>query len=233
MGDGMNVTYSKTVLQAFIAGAPELEKLVNLLQDRIGKVKISADCADGFSREFGTVDDLINYENPKSKEIIEVSLSTGLRHVDSEFAEVALPSTEGISIRFGASEDVVAKLRDDIIDILEGMRPWYNMLSLINSYPAAVVTFFIVCIGALLVDLWLYEYSSKVGVAGVIIGLIGFISAILFLVHKLFNYLFPWQVFMIGQGKSRFRDKERIQWGVGITFLVSLAAGLVIWLITR
>jgi hypothetical protein len=45
--------------------------------------------------------------------------------------------------------------------------------------------------------------------------------------------LFPSAVFTIGQGKSRFRDKERIQWGVGITFLVSLAAGLVIWLITR
>ena len=229
----MNVIYSKTVLQAFIAGAPELRKIAELLQDRISKVKISAKCADGFSREFGTVDDLINYENPKSKEILQVSLSTGSRYdLDSEFAEIDLPGAEGISIRFGASEDIVTKLQADTIDILAGMRPWYNMLSLINSYPAAVVTFFIVCLGALSVDLWLYEYSSKVGVAGVIIGLIGFISAILFLVNKLFNYLFPWQVFMIGQGKSRFRNKEWVRRGVSIGFPVSLVAGLIIWLIS-
>ena len=228
----MNVTYSKTVLQAFIAGAPELKKLVDLLEDRIGKVKISADCADGFSREFGTVDDLINYENPKSKEIIEVTLSTGLRHIDSEFAEVGLPSAEGISIRFGASEDVVTKLREDTIDILEGMRPWYNILAICNHSLAILIVPLILSVAAWSVDRWLYEFSSKIGITGVLIGLFTIIPAVLSLGHKLCNFLVPWQVFMVGQGKSRFRNKERVRWVVGIGFLVSLAAGLIIWLIT-
>ena len=228
----MNVKYSKNLTQAFIAGPSELTKLTELLQDRIGKVEIHADCADNLSRQFETVDDLISYENPKSKEIRCIHLRVSSNHI-LDSSSIVLPSTDGISIQFTESEDVVSVIRDDILDILAGMRPWYNMLSLINSYPAPVFTYFVACLVALSVDLWLYEYSSKIGVAGIIMGLICVIPAILFLLHKLFNFLFPLQVFTIGQGELRFKDKEWVRWGVVIGFPISLAAGLIIWLMTR
>ena len=37
----MNVNYSEELPQAFVVGPDELEKLVGLLQERIGKVSIS------------------------------------------------------------------------------------------------------------------------------------------------------------------------------------------------
>jgi hypothetical protein len=35
-------------------------------------------------------------------------------------------------------------------------------------------------------------------------------------------------VFLIGQGKNRFQQLERFQWGVIIAFIVSFAAGIII-----
>ena len=229
----MNVKYSKNLKQAFIAGAPELRKLTELLQDRIGEVKIYADCADDFTREFETVEDLIRYENPKSREICRV-------HLDAESddplksANIILPyfSRDGISVEFTASEDAVFNLRDDTVDILLGMRPWYNKLALINHWLAITIVPIIVFVVMLAVDLWLYSFSSKVGITGVTTGLFITTFAILFLGRKLLNCLFPWEVFTIGQGELRFKNKERVQWGVVIGFPVSLVAGLIIWLIT-
>ena len=71
----MNAHYSKHLSHAFVVGPDELKKFVGLLQERIGKVDICAYCADGFSREFKAVKDLIAYENPKSKDIRRIHLS--------------------------------------------------------------------------------------------------------------------------------------------------------------
>ena len=46
--------------------------------------------------------------------------------------------------------------------------------------------------------------------------------------NKLRDFFFPPIVFTTGHGKSRFKNKERLQWVVIIGFVVSLAAGLVV-----
>ena len=73
----MNVNYSDELPQAFVVGPDELKKLVELLEKRIGEVSISADCIDKIQREFTTVKDLIDYENPKSKRICRIYLTAG------------------------------------------------------------------------------------------------------------------------------------------------------------
>jgi hypothetical protein len=123
----MNVRYSKNLIQAFVAGDSGLKKLTELLQDRIGTVEIRAGYADGFSRDFETINDLIAYENPKSKEIHRVRLNA-CSEDSSKSATIDLPSSSGrgIAIDLTAPEDVVSKLREDTLDIIAGMRPWYD-----------------------------------------------------------------------------------------------------------
>ena len=228
--DDMNVRYFEELKQAFIAGTPELKKIIALLQNSFDKVEIRADCADHFSREFESVDDLINYENPMSEEIRSLRLLASTWHLGSYSSAVVKfeRSSKKITIAFTASEEVASRLKREIRNIIVGMRPWYDVLSRIN-----VGWIF----GTLLNLLWcivVLRYVSKFIEDKVIFGTMWLLSIIvsfailLFVGHKLRIFLFSQAVFTIGQGKSRFRDKERIQWSVVISFLVSLAAGLVI-----
>ena len=229
----MNAEYSDLLTQAFVVGPSELKKLTNLLQDSVGEVKITAGCADGISREFETVDRLIEYENPKRKEILNVRLlALAQRSGVDSLAMVDLGrSFKGIDINFTGCEDTVSRLKEKTLDILTGTRPWYNRLSYISFG------------GVFVALLWwfgwdiVWRYPSVIieTVPSILAGLIAVVLGIIlwFSGNKLGNYFFPYAVFTIGQGKSRFENKERFQWSVGIPLLISLAAGLIIWLITR
>lgn len=227
----MNVNYSKVLPHAFVVGEYELKKLTKLLQNRVGKVDIRADCADGFSREFENVDDLIHYENSKSKEIRRLHLSASSGDL-SKSATITFPdfSKRGILIDFTGSEDFVYTLQRNTLDIITGTRPWYSILArIINSVYGWSLAFGIVYPALSVMSSFVYKVEN------IIVPFIVFILTWMIVIplNKLCQFLFPQAVFTIGQGKFRFEDKERFQWGVGIAFIVSLAAGLIIWLITR
>lgn len=225
----MNVSYSKILPHAFVVDGCQLKKLTKLLQDHFDKVEIRVDCADDFSREFRTVDDLINYENPKSKKICRLRLSA--RSDDhSQSATITFPdfSKRGILVDFISSEDSVYTLQRNTLDIITGMCPWYSILARINSPYGFSFVFAIMYVALRVMSLFVYKVQN------IIVPLIVFILTlmIVILLSKLCQFLFPPAAFKIGQGKSRFKVKERIQWGIVISSLVSLATGLIIWLIT-
>ena len=125
----MKGRYSKELSHAFVVSPDELKKLVELLQKRIGEVDISVKCADDFSREFNTVKELIAYENPKPKRIRSIRL--GARSDDySKSATIVFRDhfffRSGISIDATGREDVVSRLKEEILDVVAGMCPWYN-----------------------------------------------------------------------------------------------------------
>ena len=122
-----------------------MKKLTRLLQDRIGKVQISVDCVDGFSREFNTLKDLSTYENSKSKRIYRIHLSARSDDFSKSATIVFRDSFRfeaEVSIDVTGREDVVSRLKEEILDVMAGMRPWYNVI--------ARVDFFITNIGLLL-----------------------------------------------------------------------------------
>ena len=149
----MDVHYSDKLKHAFVIRDSELKKLTRLLQDRIGKVDILAHCADGFYREFETVKDLITYENPKSKEICRIRLraraNDGSKSATIDFSDA---SWEGISIDCTGGEDDVSKFKEKTLDIIAGMRPWYNMLTSINFVSVSIIVFFILYLAARLTN---------------------------------------------------------------------------------
>lgn len=227
----MNVNYSEELSQAFVVGPDELKKLVELLQKRIGKVSISADCIDKIQREFTTVKDLIDYENPKSKRICRIYLDA--REGFEKSATIAFrdssSSGEGISLSISAREDVVLRLKDKILDVISGMFPWYSPIGQIKLmspvgftlYLLAVPLFFILIL-FLLFKLKLIPNLITREVSSLI--LLPSIGGIMFL-GRLLKWLFPSGIFAIGQGKSRFETLKRVKWGVVISFAVSFAAG--------
>ena len=128
----MTVQYSKRFSQAFVIGGSKLKKLTELLKNRVSNVSVSAGCVDGMSYEFKTVEDLIAYENPKSKKIVSIELYAESEDL-SRSARFSFVSqdflTTGISIKITGNEDIISRLRDEILDIIKGTRPWYDVLS--------------------------------------------------------------------------------------------------------
>ena len=244
----MDVHYSDELKQAFVVSPDHLKKLVELLQNRIGKVNISTDCVDKIERKFNTVKDLIAYENPKLKRISSIHLRARSDNYSKSATIVfhdSLRFWAGVSIDITGREDVVSRLKEKTLDIIVGMRPWYDMMHRINfsliSCGAWVIVFFMsflsfICSLTLKLK-WVPLSDSGEKIIGLLaslgipmsIALVLFCLAALFF-NKLRDFFFPPAVFMIGQGESRFKRKEQFQWVVIIGLGVSLAAGLLLWI---
>ena len=160
------IHYSKTLWNAFVVDDCKLKNLTKLLQDRIGDVTFSAEFVHGVSRRFETVGDLIDYENPKSKEILNICL-----HAESDdlktSARISFLRASGspaISISLDACEIVLFKLLDEIQDVIRGMRPWYDVVSRYPSVYSLVIACFGVLIGGIF---WIEEIEEYIkGVIG-------------------------------------------------------------------
>ena len=242
----MDVHYSDELKQAFVVSPADLKKLVELLEKCIGKVNISTDCIDNIQRKFTTIKDLIGYENPKSKRICRIYLSA--REGFEKSATIAFrdPSSfsGGVSLSITAPEDVVLRLKDKILDIVAGTRPWYNPLARLDlATPTGLVFYLLLCVVVIILCTFIafkfgFISDSKEGMelGDQLRSFIWFTSIIFCIVYliffsKLLKWLFPSTVFTIGQGESRFETLKWIQWSVAIAFAVSLTAGFVVWII--
>jgi len=233
--------YSVELSQAFVAGEEELKKLTDLLSNRIGSFEICAHCTDNVSRTFKTVKELAAYENARGKSICRISISS--RSDDfKKRAEIDLSGSRwrGISLDIEARDDVVSRLRTEIKDLVDGMRPWYTVLHRVDFQSIAIFAYLL--LGFVLLFVvgfnWIsVNNSQQQNPSGSALAQLVAYSGIaaLFIMGLVMNRvrdsLFPRAVFLIGQGKTRFQHLERIQWGVVVAFLVSFAAGvtLAIW----
>ena len=235
----MDVRYSEELSQAFVVGPTDLKKLIELLEKRVGVVDVSAGCVDEIERKFNTVEDINTYENSKSKRIRRIHLSAQSDDYSKSATIVFRDATWyslGISINVNGREDVVSRLREEVLDIAIGMRPWYNWIACANLVKIFAVGFYALLFIALIsISLeWLPGSNSppsdsEIGKGKAIASL--FILGVLlclWAIHWLRGFLFPKGFFTIGQGVSRFNLLEKIRWGVIVSFFVSLAAGFVI-----
>lgn len=218
----MTVQYSKRFSHAFVIDGSKLKKLTELLKNRVSNVSVSAGCVDGMSYEFKTVEDLIAYENPKSKKIVSIKLYAESedfsRSARISFVSQGFPT--GILIEVTGNEDIISRLRDEILDIIKGTRPLYDMLS---RFPYGYSAGIGILIG-LIVRIYLKRYLTETfeEEAENIARLLMYASTLLIMypVYKLLCFCFPKGCFAIGQGKSRFNS---LKWFRGIiaTLIIS------------
>lgn len=236
----MKGRYSEELSHAFVVRPDELKKLVELLQKRIGKVDISADCVDKIEREFDTLKELITYENSKSKRIRRIHLSARSDNYSKSATIVFRDSfLMGVSINVNGREDVVSRLKEDILDIVAGMRSWYGVIHRVNFFYVFLISWLILLIIRILSYIsalalkfkWVPVDEILTSLAALPQGWLAILAILLIVLgifsNNLRDFFFPPIIFAIGQGEARFKRKEQLQWGIVITFFVSLAATLV------
>lgn len=235
----MDVRYSDHLEHALVISPSDFKKLVELLQRRVGKVNIRVDCVDSIEREFKTAKDLIAYENPKSKRIQRIYLTARSDDYSKSATIVFRDSSyvgTGISIDITGREDVASRLKEKVLDVLSGMRPWYSWIARVDLVKTFAIVFIIPFI--ILPIFILFEWipvsdsppSNSANVKGSAISILFLLSTLLCFwgLHQLRGFLFPKIVFAIGQGESRFKLLEKTRWVVVIGFGVSFAAGLLL-----
>ena len=146
-------------------------------------------------------------------------------------------SWRDISLDVHGRDDVVDRLRAELLEILSGIRPWYATVQRVNFVALAVFA------PAVLFLLFLIRIALRPNPAGtstgsnprmdailwlIVIGTYASFLVVGFLLNRFRDSIFPRSVFLIGQGKARFQHLERIHWSIGIAFLVSLLAGIVV-----
>lgn len=237
----MEAHYSVTMTTPFVIGPDQLETLSSLLRDEIGKVEILAECSDGFSRQFSSFQELVNYENPRSKEITRIQL-TARSDGFTKNASIDISGSRwrGVSLDFRANEDAVDRLRTHTLDVFDGTRPWYGMVHNVDFVYAGCVALLLLWLSLLAgfalrrvpgSDTPESTYTTKRQSAIAQMANIAVLAAIFgigIVLNRARDTIFPRAVFTIGQGAIRFRDLERWHWGLLIATFASLIAGFLI-----
>ena len=71
----MDLNFEFENRDAFVVSIEAVKRIHDILSDPIGKVTITAKCADRIERTFDHVDALSTYENSKSKRIVSLCIS--------------------------------------------------------------------------------------------------------------------------------------------------------------
>jgi len=234
----MDAHYSVELPQAFVAGEDELKKLADLMCDRIGNLEIHADCADDVARTFKTVKELATFENAKGKEIRRLRFSARSDDFKKRGTiDLSGSRWRGISLDFDARDDILSRLRTEVLDLIGGMRPWYAVLHRVDFASIALLAYLLLWFGFLIVVAFKWvpvDGSKEQNPSGsalaqlIIFGGIAVLFALGIVLNRFRDSVFPCALFLIGQGKARFQHLERCQWGIVIAFIVSFAAGVII-----
>jgi hypothetical protein len=236
----MDAHYAVDLTTPFVVGPGELAKLAEILERHVGTVRIQADCADGVSRSFPAIRDVIAYENATSTQITSIRIAAS----STDFARSASVQFAGsrwrtISLDLRADDDLVAKLKTETLEIVEGTRPWYAVMQRIDfvfvGFMALMLLLLAVLAAIAIKRLPASRSAAPENVqqsAVAQLQLFGILAAVIvlgFVLNGARDWLFPFAVFTIGQGSARFSSLERIQWGIVIAFVVSLVSALVVF----
>jgi hypothetical protein len=234
----LDADFAIEVPHAFIARCDDVRSLSKLLSSEIGDVSFSAECADGVTRKFSSIDELIAFDNPRTKEIIRLKMIA--RSDDfKRRGEIDLSGSRrrGISIRIEGSDDVVVSLKESILEIVSSMRPMYSWL---HRYDLVSVTLVIQMLIGVLPAIVVAVRATDVPISGSIsersaarVVLIGLVLPVVSIALGTFanrfrNSFFPKAFFAIGQSNRRLQKLETIQTAVVVGFFVSFAASVVV-----
>jgi hypothetical protein len=217
--------------QPFVFTDREAKRFSELLSKHIGEVNIVTSCADAIRREFKSARDLIEYENAKSSEI-EYIAYTAYSEDGQKTASLRMGKMvdRTVELNISGPEPTVKKLKDELCDVIEGIRPWYWMVCYINFYVVMLVLYIL---GMNLINLLTPDDSKpspglKLGRAllglAVFVSVIGLFVLLGWILNILRRKYFPMGMFAIGQGEQRHRVGEKIRWIVIIGFLLSVLA---------
>ncbi|SPF49710.1 hypothetical protein SBA1_930001 [Candidatus Sulfotelmatobacter kueseliae] len=192
---------------AFAATARDVTKLGQLVGTYPGKVTVEARCRDGLKRSFGTLEELLGYENPVRAAITRLEFSANSSD-GLLMAEVILGSLE----RFDEAKNVwlSGKASNEpsfharVAEILDGMRPWYSRIAKLH---VSTVGFYL-----LLPAYGVLKYNLHYVDALALIGAVAVIGPPAWCALWLRRLWFPVSTFAIGQGLERHKRELPARW---------------------
>lgn len=237
----MDANSKFSVNHAFVLEPEQARKICKLLGDRIGSLTIGAQCADDMVREFTDIKRLLAYENPSNRRILSLVFSSQADDFNKRAQiEFDYNSWHTISVSIHGTEAVVSRLRDDLREIVNGVKPWYWRFARIDFFT---LSFFYIAVGCLIAMIYFENFHDKseklsdfpIRTQLVVIAVLFVVSTVIVVgsaasiwgLNRLRDRYFPLAVFAIGQEAKRYHTNETIRWTIVVGFLVSLAASIV------
>jgi len=242
----MNATRREFLDEVFVLDDEELRKLHESLLDFVPSLKITIKCADKLERKIRDIEQLLEFENSLSKEIQSLSLAGNTENHD-RWVRIDFENKKGSSIYLSLEgpEDALVPLSSSLQDRFESIRPWYAFLAkrdyfnVIFALLGILILSLLLFVGfSLLTGRWHIENTNtndpKATVLAnlIMLGILLGAGFTVFLLNRTQRVLFPIGVFAIGQGKKRYAKKEWVRTSVVVAFVISMAAGIVIFILT-
>lgn len=221
---------------AFVVTRDDIEKLAGALTGHFQSITISAQCSDAVVRRFDSHNQLVLYENPPSKRIVSLSISSHKSDMSRYYAHADIEiGQSGGRISISASEGISLRLRDKISDIFDGMKPWYSIFTKIDfTYLLIVPIFVLIALSAIAsilpsretpIDRGIGEAArlALISISIVAVSALAFWGAVWWL-NRLRDRLFPVVYFALGQNENGYTTDDKLRWStIGITATLILS----------
>lgn len=239
----MLTTINKVIEVSFSLGKDDIKGITQLLECKVGEVRLSAQCRDDAEREFEDLSELLTFDNLSPQRIVKLSFRAGSDggndvrihlHFESERRGELVSDRGRVHISATGQNDACSNLVSDIEAKVLRLRPWYYYASMMRSDH---IMFILITIEFILIGVLssLYGENSDISlsisetVTGVIILGVGAIFvAFLCLnaVRTLRQRIFPSGVFLIGDQIRIHKLGEKWR-----GFMLTLVAGMIVVLL--
>ena len=232
---------------AVVIGAEDVRRCWKILDQHFGEVSATAHCADGLTRDFTSLDALLEYDNSISREIHTLDVKGHGDGSESAHARWNMSATITIStfgsyspttpveIRLACDEPDLHIIRRGLLELFGDAKVWFSVFVKIRME--------FIYVGVLIL-LWMaarlmvpgetsgegLPFPSAILGALLFMGVLALLGCVGFGLNKVQDRYFPKAVFTLGQGQKRFETDEKVRWGIFITGGVALMVGLVLWL---
>lgn len=221
--------------RAFVLEVGDLELLCEQLTRWIPKLKFGIESKDKIKREFASLEELLNFEHPPSKDIRVLRITGYSDKVSFFFIRFDKDSVKNIFLSLEGDEEAVMALSEIVENRLVAMKPWYSFLASPFPWLLLLITPGILFLVWDMVRVLTGRVTAQVAFGGfgnVYTWIIGLTGAIVFLfLERLKLYIFPMAVFALGQGAKRHKNMETIRTVVVVAFIISIISSIVVALV--
>jgi hypothetical protein len=236
----LKVDKSESYNWSIVVDEKELRRLDEIIKNAFDdsqiKLEYNIKCSDGSLIETDNITEVVSEENSKNHQIESIGISAinkeKSKQINISFGEIYFSKNVSYSIS-GDSRDWVYLTSSKIEERIKNIKQWYSIIPKIDSG----LVFFIPII---LMQIYFALQPKKETTMDISPTIIFIIIILIFggtflignLIKRGYGYLFPSVVFRIGDGIKSYDEivklRGQIFWGVIVSLIVSIIAGLMI-----
>ena len=234
----MKLSRSTLETRAFLLNWSSLQRIYSSVATRLSNVSIVAKCSDRLDREFASLDELKEFDNPSRAAIQELRI-TGRDHKHDQRFSISLSNERRSNVRISldADEENAIPLNELAADTIDSLRPWYSWIARVDWYWLVIggwmaTQFALIALKLLLAGDKVLTFSSNTQMTARDFLKEGLITLAPLAAGIALNFVrdkfFPMGTFAIGQGELRHSSTEVIRTVLIAGFAVSIVTGVVL-----